>query len=106
MDFSRLRSRYPFTLIINQNIIEQVLRNQLTALGTAVEWATELRSLSQEPDGQLTALLVHQPSGREEIVRTRWLVGCDGVQSTVRAQLDIPYEGDEYTAIYRRAARG
>jgi NADPH-dependent dioxygenase len=102
LDFSQLRSRYPFTLIINQNVIEQVLRDQLTVLGTTVEWATELRSLSQEPDGWLTALLVHQPSGREEIVRTRWLVGCDGVQSTVRAQLDIPYEGGEYTGMQMR----
>jgi 2-polyprenyl-6-methoxyphenol hydroxylase-like FAD-dependent oxidoreductase len=102
VDFSQLRSRYPFTLIINQNVTEQVLRDQLTALGATVEWATELRSLSQEPDGRLTALLVHQPSGREEIVRTRWLVGCDGVQSTVRAQLDIPYEGGEYTGMQMR----
>jgi NADPH-dependent dioxygenase len=42
LDFSQLRSRYPFTLIINQNVTEQVLRNQLTALGATVEWATEL----------------------------------------------------------------
>lgn len=102
LDFSQLPSRYPFTLIINQDVVEQVLRDQLTALGTAVEWATELRSLVQEPDGRLTALLVHHPSGREEIVRTRWLVGCDGVQSTVRAQLGIPYEGDEYTGMQLR----
>ncbi|MGH3933319.1 MAG: FAD-dependent monooxygenase, partial [Pseudonocardiaceae bacterium] len=102
LDFSELPSRYPFTLIINQNVTEQVLRDQLTALGTTVEWGTELRSVSQEPDGLLTALLVHQPSGREETVRTRWLVGCDGVHSTVRAQLDIPYEGDEYTGMQMR----
>ncbi|MGH3916586.1 MAG: FAD-dependent monooxygenase, partial [Pseudonocardiaceae bacterium] len=81
---------------------EQVLRDQLTALGTAVEWNTQLRSLSPEQDGWLTAVLVHQPSGREEVVRTSWLVGCDGVQSTVRAQLDIPYEGDEYTGMQMR----
>lgn len=65
LDFSQLRSRYPCTLVINQNVTEQVLRDQLTALGTTVEWATELRSLSQEPDGWLTARLVHQPAGRE-----------------------------------------
>ncbi len=102
LDFTRLRSRYPFALIINQNVVEQVLRDQLTELGTAVEWDTELVSLVQEPDGRLTALLVHQPSGREELVRTSWLVGADGVQSTVRAQLDIPYEGDEYTGMQMR----
>lgn len=102
LDFSQLHSRYPFTLIINQNVIEQVLRDQLATLGTAVEWSTELRSLSSEPDGLLTAQLVHQPSGREEIVRTKWLVGCDGVRSAVRTQLDIPYEGDEYTGMQTR----
>jgi len=102
LDFSKLHSRYPFTLIINQNVTEQVLRDQLSTLGTSVEWGTELKSLCQGPDGQLSALLVHQPSGREEIVRPKWLVGCDGVQSTVRAQLDIPYEGDEYTGMQMR----
>ncbi|MGH3692539.1 MAG: FAD-dependent monooxygenase [Pseudonocardiaceae bacterium] len=102
LDFSRLPSRYPFTLVISQNVTEQVLRDQLTALATPVEWDTELRSLSQAPDGRLTALLVHRPSGREETVRTRWLVGADGVQSTVRAQLGIPYEGDEYTGMQMR----
>lgn len=102
LDFSKLHSRYPFTLIINQNVIEQVLRDQLPVFDTTVEWNTELRSCSQEPDGWLSAQLVHQPSGREETVRTKWLVGCDGVHSAVRTQLNIPYEGDEYTGMQMR----
>jgi len=102
LDFSQLDSRYPYTLIINQNITERTLREHLAELGTPVEWSTELRSISPESDGSVTATLVHHPSGRSEAVPTDWLVGCDGVQSTVRSQLDIPYEGDEYEGMRLR----
>lgn len=101
LDFSQLKSQYPFTLIINQNVTEEVLRKHLTTFGTQVEWGTELRSLSHG-NGQVTAVLVHEPSGLEEVVQTDWLVGCDGVHSTVRKQLNLPFEGDEYTGMQMR----
>ncbi len=102
LDFTQLESRYPFTLIINQNVTEEMLRRHLATLGARVEWGTQLRSLSRAADGRITAVLAHQPSGEEEMVQTDWLIGCDGVHSTVRKQLDLPFEGDEYTGMQMR----
>ncbi|MGH7964174.1 MAG: FAD-dependent monooxygenase, partial [Candidatus Binatia bacterium] len=102
LDFTALESQYPFTLIINQDVTEAVLREHLARLGTQVEWNVELRSLSHDGNGRVTAVLVHQPEGREEVVQTDWLIGCDGVHSVVRKQLDLPYEGDDYTGMELR----
>lgn len=102
LDFSQLDSRYPYTLIINQNVTEQTLREHLAELGTPVEWDTELQSISQAGDSSVTAVLSHHLSGRSESVSFDWLVGCDGVRSTVRSQLDIPYAGEEYDGMQLR----
>ncbi|WP_157227796.1 FAD-dependent monooxygenase [Nocardia asiatica] len=97
LDYTTLQSRYPFVLIIPQNDTETVLRDHLASLDTHVEWETELVSAKNDDDGLVTARLVHTDTGREEIVRPDWLVGCDGLQSRVREQLGVSYVGDEYS---------
>ncbi|MBF6470152.1 FAD-dependent monooxygenase, partial [Nocardia beijingensis] len=39
---------------------------------------------------------------REETVRTSWLIGCDGLRSTVRSYLGADYLGVEYTGMEMR----
>ncbi|MFJ4775954.1 FAD-dependent monooxygenase [Streptomyces sp. NPDC088762] len=73
---------------------ERILDEFLTRLGTEVERGTELMSFAQDADGVTSR--VRTPSGAEEEVRTRFLVGCDGAHSLVRKGLGLAFEGGAF----------
>ncbi|MEU9253051.1 FAD-dependent monooxygenase [Streptomyces sp. NPDC048270] len=77
---------------------ERILDEFLARFGTAVERGTELVSFAQDADGVTGRLLT--PSGAEEEVRTRYLVGCDGAHSIVRKGLGLGYEGGAFPEEY------
>jgi len=91
--FAGIDSAYPAVYGASQRDTERVLTERLEVLGGAVERRFELVSLENGPDG-VTATLAG-PSGNE-VVRARWLVGCDGAHSTVRKQLGCTFEGGSY----------
>jgi NADPH-dependent dioxygenase len=91
-DYSRLPTRFPFTLMIDQMIAEEVLRTAAARLGVEVEWETRLETFDDEGD-QVRALLRHADGHTEEVV-VPWLVGTDGGHSTVRKRLGLPLIGD------------
>lgn len=97
LDFTRLESPYPFILIINQNRVEEVLRERFLELGGRIEWRTELTSLARDARGEIEVTVRSLADGREEALRPRWVVGCDGIHSLVRKSLGIAFEGDSYT---------
>ena len=37
-----------------------------------------------------------QETGKEEIIRCTYLIGCDGAHSTTRALMEVPFEGAPY----------
>ncbi|MFF8195788.1 FAD-dependent monooxygenase [Streptomyces bobili] len=86
---------------------ERILERFLARFGTSIERGTELVGFRQDQDG-VTARLVTTsgpggaaaPVHREEEVRCRYLVGCDGAHSVVRKGLGLGFEGgafpDEY----------
>jgi hypothetical protein len=43
------------------------------------------------------------PQRETHTLRCRWLAGCDGSHSTVRAQLNLPYEGSRYPQTFALA---
>jgi NADPH-dependent dioxygenase len=96
IDFRELDSHYPFCLIINQQDTEAVLRKKLAALGGVIEWNTKLEMLEQAEDGQVTVELLHVDSDETETIQPEWLIGCDGFFSTVRRNLNLPFDGEEY----------
>src|SRR5690606_30525858 len=84
-------SPYPFALLIPQSDTERLLEEWVASLGVVVERRVDVRSVAPDPDG-VGATLVHH-DGREETVRTPWLVACDGAHSTVRHQLGLEFAG-------------
>jgi 2-polyprenyl-6-methoxyphenol hydroxylase-like FAD-dependent oxidoreductase len=86
---------YRSVVLINQAAVEGVLREKLLALGGKVERQRELRSFVETTDG-LVAQVADLASDEVERVEAKWLVGCDGAHSTVRRQLQLPMEGQEY----------
>ncbi|MEU8779224.1 FAD-dependent oxidoreductase [Streptomyces sp. NPDC048606] len=91
-DYSRLVTRFPFTLQVDQVLTERVLRERLRAAGVDVEWGVELEGLDNGAD-RVTAHLRHA-DGRVEEYGTDWLVGADGAHSTVRKRIGVELLGD------------
>ncbi|MDW6062598.1 FAD-dependent monooxygenase [Streptomyces sp. FXJ1.4098] len=91
-DYSRLPTRFPFTLMVDQVITEEVLRRSAARHGIEVEWGVRLTGF-EDLGTAVRARLCH-PDGRVEEARAGWLVGCDGGHSTVRKKLGLPLLGD------------
>jgi 2-polyprenyl-6-methoxyphenol hydroxylase-like FAD-dependent oxidoreductase len=87
-------TRYPYLFGLAQRDMELMLAERLAELGIPFERKTELLSFEQD-DGGVTSTLRHE-DGREEQVRSRFLVGADGAHSTVRKLLDLPFEGGTF----------
>ncbi|WP_084823881.1 FAD-dependent monooxygenase [Nocardia beijingensis] len=98
LDFTGLDSRYPYVLTIPQSVIEQILREHLASLGGEIEWNTELRSLTTDAGGAVTMRVVDTTTGRDETLHPQWVIGCDGLNSTVRRHLGLAFVGGEYHA--------
>jgi len=90
INFARLPTRYPYTLMISQAVTEQVLLQRLQTLGVPVVRPQSLVELRQDTDG------VDARLADGSVVRARVLVGCDGMHSAVREQAGIGFEGGSY----------
>ena len=89
--FDNIASPYNFALMIPQRDTERLLNAHLQTLGVAIEREVELVSFDEVAD-HVEARLRH-PDGREEVVQTPWLIGCDGAHSTVRHGLNLEFTG-------------
>ena len=85
---------YPFALFVSQVETERVLDEYLAERGVEVERPVALEGFSVG-DGGVRVRLRHG-DGREEEIRARYLVGCDGAHSAVRKAAAIPFEGAPY----------
>jgi 2-polyprenyl-6-methoxyphenol hydroxylase-like FAD-dependent oxidoreductase len=93
-----LDSPYPFAVMLEQCRTEAALERLLRNLGVEVERETELIELSQRPDR--VAATIRGADGRETVVETPWLIGCDGAHSRVRHLNHIHFPGEEDTRQY------
>lgn len=89
--FGRGLSPYPFTLSCPQDDHEAVLVAALAAAGVAVEWRTELVTLQDL--GDRVQVRLSGPDGAAEEATFGYLGGCDGMGSTVRRELGVPFPG-------------
>ena len=89
-------SLFPVGVALSQARTETVLERYLNSFGVTVERSTQLTAMSHSADGICAAL--RHADGREEIVDTPWLIGCDGAHSTVRHLTEevFPGEADPY----------
>lgn len=78
---------YPFWLSLPQYVTEQILEEHLGRLGGRVEWQVSLDELHDRED-HVEARLV-RADGSVEVVRSRWLLGCDGGRSRTREQAGL-----------------
>jgi len=90
IDFSRLPSAYPYTLLLPQNDTERLLLERVVELGGEVLRPKVLTTVTQDTDG-VTATFEDG-----DVIRAAYVVGADGMHSTVREQAGVGFHGDQY----------
>jgi len=75
-----------------QTFMEPLLFKTACARGTQARMSTEYLAHEQDADG-VTATLFDRLSKREYQVRSKFLIGADGGNSSVAAHCDLPFEG-------------
>jgi 3-(3-hydroxy-phenyl)propionate hydroxylase len=85
---------HPWVYLLPQAEFEGLLRERLAALGVEVEWGRELQDISQETDRAVARMA----DGTD--VAARWLVGCDGGHSRVRAAAGVAFVGSAYPEVF------
>ncbi|HZY19217.1 MAG TPA: FAD-dependent oxidoreductase [Ramlibacter sp.] len=87
IDFTTLPTRYPYALMVSQEVTEAVLLQRTREAGVQVRRPLALQSFTQDAEG-VTAIL---DDGSRP--RFRFLVGADGMHSAVRQQAGIGFSG-------------
>jgi 2-polyprenyl-6-methoxyphenol hydroxylase-like FAD-dependent oxidoreductase len=76
--------------MVPQSTTEKLLLDRLVELGGSVIRPKTLTSITQDADG------VAATFDDGDVIRARYAVGADGINSTVREQAGIGFEGGEY----------
>ena len=90
IDFDRLPTRYPYTLMVSQAVTESVLLQRFVELGGRVLRPRALAAFAQDEAGATATL----DDGSR--LRARYVVGADGMHSTVRESAAIAFTGGSY----------
>jgi 2-polyprenyl-6-methoxyphenol hydroxylase-like FAD-dependent oxidoreductase len=90
IDFSGLETAYPFTLLVPQSTTERLLLERVRELGGDVIRPKVLNTVVQDATG-VTATFADG-----DTIRASYVVGADGMHSTVREQARIGFSGGAY----------
>ena len=91
--FDRLPTEYPYTLMVPQNVTEQVLLERLEELGGKVHRPCVATGLSQTADGAEITL------DGGAVIRARYVVAADGMHSTMRELAGLGSNGNDALAL-------
>src|SRR5215217_8057547 len=91
VNLSRLPTRFPYVLVTPQYNTEGVLEERASALGAQIVRGAEVVDLRQDNDG--VELEVRHGDGTLGTRRATYAVGADGVGSSVRQALGLPFPG-------------
>ncbi|WP_233835984.1 FAD-dependent monooxygenase [Paraburkholderia sp. ZP32-5] len=89
------------SLSLAQYETERLLEASLTEHGGRVHYGLTLDSFAQQPDCVEAHLT--DAEGETHSVRCKWLVGCDGAHSKVRATLGLSFDGEQYPQTFALA---
>lgn len=81
---------YGMPLLVPQFLTERAMRERLAELGHAPEFGCALTAFEQDGQGVIAKIA---NGGKEQTVRTRYLVGTDGGRSFVRQALAVGFPG-------------
>src|SRR5688572_18368091 len=101
LDYTTVDSRYNCIFAHNQSETETFVRDFTQArFGKTIEYNTTFHDLTLEPDA-VTARVTHTDRGdEEELIRCRYLVAADGINSRVRRGLGMSVKGKDYAGSF------
>ncbi|MFI1801349.1 FAD-dependent monooxygenase [Streptomyces sp. NPDC020379] len=99
--YDHLDTPHPYMLLASQQTTEEILTRRLVELGGGVHREHRLMGFTADFPG-VTAT-VAGPDGIARVVSARYLVGCDGVHSTVRTAAGIAFPGDSPEQLFALA---
>ncbi|WP_329444489.1 FAD-dependent monooxygenase [Streptomyces sp. NBC_01426] len=104
LSLQRLRSRYPFVLITPQYETEKLLERRALSTGVHIRYDCRITGLQQDRDTVTLTLATtghptdtagptDEPIRPTQVIHARHAVGADGVRSTLREALGLPFPG-------------
>jgi 2-polyprenyl-6-methoxyphenol hydroxylase-like FAD-dependent oxidoreductase len=99
--FDQLPTRYAHTLMIPQYRTEAILLDRLREFGHDVRRPFAVSDLRQDAEG--VTLTVAANGGAPHTLRARYVVGADGMHSTVRERAGIGFTGESYAQTFMLA---
>ncbi len=97
VDFSELPTKHPYTLMLSQADTERLLLERLHELGGDVIRPKTLSRITQDADGVTASF------DDGETIRASYIVGADGMHSTVREQAGIGFTGGQFAESFALA---
>jgi 2-polyprenyl-6-methoxyphenol hydroxylase-like FAD-dependent oxidoreductase len=101
LDYTTVDSRYNCIFAHSQAETETFVRDYTRSrFGKTIEYNTTFQDLTLDTDG-VTARLTHSDRGdEEELVRCRYLIAADGINSRVRRGLGMSVKGRDYAGSF------
>lgn len=97
---SRRDAPYPYLLVVEQHVTESLLAARLRESGSPVKRGWELNKVCHESD-QVRSFL--ETANGVQVIRSDYLVGCDGPSSRVRQALDTDFSRTVSDQVYQTA---
>ncbi|MFD4462264.1 FAD-dependent oxidoreductase [Nocardia sp. NPDC058480] len=98
IEFGDLPTAFPYTLMVPQDVTEQVLLDRLHKLGGTVHRPLTVTRVTDE-NGSVTVEYADENDQRGTI-DADYVIGADGMHSIVREQAGIGFSGDTYPASF------
>ncbi len=93
IDLSTLDSEYPFALVTPQSNTEKVLHDRAVEHGVHMVTDTRVTNLLAGTDGGTAKVVGQNSRGHTLEFGGRYVIGTDGVGSTIRQELGVPFPG-------------
>ncbi|MBI3883460.1 MAG: FAD-dependent monooxygenase [Sphingobacteriales bacterium] len=91
-------SKYPFALSLEQSKTEKLLVDYLAENEKAILWKTDFTRFEQNEHEVNT--YYRNATGIEQVIKSDYIVGCDGAHSAVRHQAGFAFEGDTVPKLF------
>lgn len=93
ISFTELKSRFPYLLVTPQYNVERLLTQRATAAGARIVRGVNVVGVNQDSDGVSVRVRAGGADQAESVYRAKYAVGTDGVHSSVREALGLPFPG-------------